>query len=209
MKTYQHPVTPAELSAQLKRLCEELVPGAAPLYVDVSAVESPANECFPLVEERVRSEGGTALFGWSLWEMPSVFIEAEFHAVWKSPTGSLLDISPKKEPTQRILFLPDPTRTYEGYQINNVRRALRADPAVTGFLATCDEEYEFLNRGDRKAQHGEITLRGADAAEFQQLQLKKAKFQMDMVRMHSEIGAYGPCWCGSGKKVKWCHGISK
>lgn len=208
MSTYLHPVTPAVLSQPLIALCQEIAPGSAsPVYVDVLPLEgAPSKECFPIVENHIRTHSGTSVIGWSLWEMPSLFVEAEFHAVWRLPDGSLLDIAPKPEPTQRILFLPDPAREYQGCQINNVRRALRQDPVVVGFLKSCDEEFEFLNRGVRAEQHGEIALQGEAAAEYQQIQMRKAQFQFQMLPLYPRVGPYSPCWCGSGKKAKWCHG---
>ena len=208
MSAYRHPVTPAVLSASLITLCEQIAPGGAPpVYVDVRPIQgAPSKECFPIVEEQIRTQGGTSVIGWSLWEMPTLFVEAEFHAVWQSPDGSLWDISPKAEPTQRILFLIDPAREYQQRQVNNFRKPLRQDPVVLGFLAACDDEFEFMNRGARVGQHGEISLQGEEAAEYHHIQLKKAQFQLQMLPLYPRVGPYSPCWCGSGKKTKWCHG---
>jgi len=211
MKTYFSPVTPAVLSAPLLALCREIVPRSNPPdYVNVRLVQGvPTNECFPIVKDRIRTEGGTAVIGWSLWEMPTLFIEAEFHAVWRSPDGSLLDIAPKANPTRRILFLHDPTRTYQGRSVDNIRRPLCFDPAVIGFLDACNEEFELMNRGARAEQHGRISLRGEEAAEYERIQKTKAQFSAQMLPLYPKVGPYGPCWCGSGKKVKWCHGATR
>src|SRR5215813_415634 len=106
MPTYQRPVTPATLSPPLKALIHELVANVVPVYVDVRPVDSaPADECFVLVPEHIRRHGGEAVIGWALWEWPSLFVEAEFHSIWRAPDSSFLDISPKKTPSQKILFL--------------------------------------------------------------------------------------------------------
>lgn len=211
MSAYSHPVTPAVLSQPLIALCEEIAPGSAlPVYVDVRPLQGvPSKECFPIVEEHIRTNGGTSVIGWSLWELPTLFIEAEFHAVWRAPDGSLLDIAPKPEPTQRILFLADPRMEYQGCQVNNVRRPLRHDPAVVAFLEACNEEFELMNRGERAGQHGEIALQGEEAAEYQRIQVKKAQCQFQMLPLYPQVGPYTPCRCGSGKKTKWCHGSSQ
>ena len=211
MNTYSHPVTPAVLSQPLIALCQEIVPGSSsPVYVDVRPLQgAPSKECFPIVEDYIRTHSGRSVFGWSLWEMPTLFVEAEFHAVWQSPDGNLLDISPKPKPSERILFLPDPAREYKGRQVNNVRRPLRQDPVVIGFLESCDNEFEFLNRGARAEQHGEISLEGDEAAEYQQIQMKKAQFSLLMLPLYPRLGLYNPCWCGSGKKSKWCHSVAQ
>lgn len=205
---YSRPVTPAVSSQLLIALCQEIVPGsAAPVYIDVQPLDGvPPKECFPIVEEHVSRFGGSSLIGWALWEMPTLFLEAEFHAVWKAPDNSLLDIAPKPEPTQRILFLPDPSRNYRGYQVNNVRRAVSQNADVIAFLQACDEEFEFMNRGIRAKQHGEIVIEGDEIAEYEEIRMRRARFSFQML---PEIGPYTPCPCGSGKKTKWCHGIKK
>lgn len=207
MKTYQRPVTPADLSAPIQSLCRELVPGTTPQYVDVRPLlDAPSDECFVLVDSHLQCNGGHAVVGWSIWEWPSLFVEAEFHSVWQMPTGPLLDITPKKSPTQKILFLPDPLRQYEGRQVNNIRKCVSRHPAVVEFLKASDAEYEFLNRGERSGQHGEIQVAGIEAQEYAAIQRAKAESFFAMLGLKPTIGVYDPCPCGSGKKVKWCHG---
>ena len=208
VSTYQRPVTPAELSPAILSLCEELVEGAQPIYVDVEAIpNAPSDECFVLVPERVRRQGEHLVSGWSIWEWPSLFVEAEFHVVWKDSAGTLRDVTPKKTPIQRILFLSDPSRTYEGRQVNNVRRAISRDATVRDFLRASDAECELMNRGERAFQHGEISLLDAEATEYRSIQMTKARCFATMLRLKPRIGAYDPCPCGSGRKVKWCHAV--
>jgi hypothetical protein len=115
MLRYTHPVTPAERHEVLAQICMELVPSASPVYVDVLAESTTEiNHCFPIVEEKTRQAGGGSQFGWALWELPGLFVEAEFHAVWRPPRGELVDLASKAWPARRILFLPDPMRKYEG-----------------------------------------------------------------------------------------------
>ena len=204
---YHHPLTPAEISREISELCNEIAgEESSPIYVDCKPLQNaPSRECFPIVEEQVSREGGAIVFGWSIWELPTVFIEAEFHAVWQSPDGRLIDIAPKDEPTAKILFQKDSLRVYEDRQINNLRRPLRQHPSVIEFIALCNREYEFMNRGERAGLHGEIQLQEADAIEYTQLQMQKAELHLSMLSMVPDIGPYGPCPCGSGKKKKWCH----
>jgi hypothetical protein len=209
MNRYSGPVTPAEISRELAALCKDLVQMAAPDYVEVRPeLDAPSNECFPLVDAVVSKNGGKRLLGWSLWEFPGVFVEAEFHAVWESPTGELLDGAPKGRPVKRILFLPDRGATYSGRQVNNVRRTLSADPCVSSYLATFDAEFELLNRGVRADQHGQIELTDAEADEYARIQAQRVSLHPKVLRLAAAIGPYTPCPCNSGKKVKWCHGYS-
>lgn len=206
MNRYERPVTPAETSSGLQALIDQIVPGGKPIYVDVRPVEgAPENECFPLVERHIEMYGGKAITGWSLWELPSLFVEAEFHGVWQQQSGVFLDIAAKKHPTARVLFLADPRRSHEGKQVNNIRRALKPDPVLNAYLATFDAEFELTNRGERANQHGAIKLLGKEAEEYHAIQQQRAYLYLQLLPFFPVIGAYNPCPCGSGKKVKWCH----
>lgn len=205
MDKYLYPVTPAEVSNKLQELIKRLVPGGSPVYVQATPLPgAPQNECFPIVEGHVEKNGGTAIFGWSLWELPTLFVEAEFHAVWRRENGDLLDIAPKSRPTRSILFLVDPNRSYQGHQLNNVRMPVRPNPIVEEYLNSFDAHYEFMNRGDRAKQHGEIRLGPGEAAEYQRLTVRMRDAAIQLFPLHPTIGPYGPCPCGSGKKVRWC-----
>ncbi|WP_313952800.1 hypothetical protein [Accumulibacter sp.] len=208
MSRYLHPVTPAEVSRELASLCASLAPSVEPIYVSAKPIEgAPANECFPLVEATVSREGGDALFGWSLWEFPGVFVEAEFHVVWSSPTEELIDVTPKNHSVGRILFLPSKDAVYSGRQINNIRRSISNDPCVTEYFATFDREFELINRGARADQHGEIKLTNSEADEYNSIKERQALLFPQILSIAAPIGAYTPCPCNSGKKVRWCHGV--
>jgi hypothetical protein len=206
MKHFDRPVTPAEVSIDLRALISQLAPDREAVYVEVAPLESAAvDDCFPLVDHTVESRGGQAVVGWSLWELPSLFLEAEFHCVWRNPEGKLLDIAPKKSATSRILFLPDGRRKYEGRQVNNVRRVLSADPVLLQYLETFDAEFSLMNRGDRVAQHGEVHLVDDEASEYHAIQSERAELYLHLLSLFPKVGLYHPCPCGSGRKVKWCH----
>lgn len=206
---YQHPVTPAELSPSLASLCEHLVPRTAPFYVDVAPLRNaPANECFPIVEAHAEQHGGNRVLGWSLWEMPGLFVEAEFHAVWRSSSGDYVDLTPKARSTARILFLPSVDAVYEGRQVDNVRRAVGNDPEVERYLKGFEEMFEFMNRGERSDLYGEVHLEGAAAVEYEHIQFRALAAHQAIAHRFPFYGAYLPCWCGSGNKTKWCHKAS-
>lgn len=205
MNRYERPVTPAEISTALQGLIDELVPGGLTTYVDVvPAIDTQANECFHLVEQRIKIEGGSALFGWSLWELPTLFVEAEFHCVWLRPSGELLDVAPKNHETTKVLFLPDPTRRYEGRQVNNVRKAVRNDPLLVTYLETFSAEFDILNKGERAWQH-EVVLSAEEAIARKEILQTREECHFQLLDAFPIIGPYHPCPCGSGKKVRWCH----
>lgn len=116
------------------------------------------SDCFPFVESHIAEHGGERVIGWVIWERPKVFMEAEFHAVWKAPDGSLHDIVPRRLPIPRILFLCDPRRHYKGVQVNNVRKALTNDKNVKEFIRVFDLSHRLYNEGDLAEYHGPINL---------------------------------------------------
>lgn len=182
------------------------MPGGEAVYVDVRPLpEAPANECFALVDEMVKRHGGEQLVGWSLWEFPTLFVEAEFHGVWRTADGRLVDPAPKQEPTEKVLFLRDASRTYHGVQVNNVRRAIRSDPLLEAYFRTFDVQFELLNRGQRAAEYGMINLLDDEVREMYSIQLERERLHFQLLPNFPRIGPYHPCPCGSGKKVRWCH----
>lgn len=203
---FVHPVTPAEVGPVLRVLIDELVPGGHPAYVDVRTIDGAAkNECFAVVEGMVRAHGGELVVGWSLWELPTLFVEAEFHGVWRTADDELVDPTPKAHPTQRVLFLSDVQRSYTGEQVNNSRRAIREGPLLQDYFATFNATYELMNRGERVSQHGEVTLKGSEIDELDRIQSEQERLHFQLLPLLPLVGPYHPCPCGSGKKVRWCH----
>lgn len=206
MQKYLKPVTPAEVSGTTAQLCTQIVPGETPFYVRVVPLEgAQPNECFPVVNAHVNAFGGETIIGWCIWEHPNVFVEAEFHAVWKSPEGEYIDLTPKNETASKILFLPHPGLAYEGHTLNNVRLPISSHPALLEMLQAFDRRYEIMNRGDRAMQHGQITLEGPEAAEYTNNEREIAALGMQIFHLYPTYGPYLPCPCNSGKKAKWCH----
>lgn len=193
--------TPRTISEPILRLCEELVPSNTPTYVPITPdPRANATECFLNVDAKVKREGGETVHGWAIWEWPGVMVEAEFHAVWRCPTGELVDITPTQLGVRRILFLIDTVRRYEGRQVNNVRRALVNDPIVHEFIAVANAQFRVLNRGERADQHA-VALAPDEILPLVQ------RAQELQARLDSRTpGRNDPCVCGSGKKFKRCCG---
>jgi hypothetical protein len=159
--------TPSKITPAITNLCRELVEAEEPRFLPVAPIpDADPNDCFPVVERYVAQQGGSVCYGWQIWEWPGVMIEAEFHAVWRSPIGELHDVTPKRGGVPNILFLPDSRRRYEGRQVCNVRHALSSDPRVAEFIKACEEEFEFMNRGERAMLHGALDISGRDAEEI-------------------------------------------
>ncbi|MFG5776987.1 hypothetical protein ACFIQF_07910 [Comamonas sp. J-3] len=203
---YRHPVTPIDpMSSFAQEIKKKLKIKEDPVYIDVElSKHAIVNECFANTSSQVDLNGGQQVLGWALWELPGVYFEAEFHAVWERPDGVLIDITPKKELTSRILFLRDPGTSYTGEQVDNLRLPISNDPAVMDFIQASEEEVKFMNEGSRQGQYGEITLTENEAAHYDQIQQRKTMATLGCIRLLQEIGPYTPCSCGCGRKTKWC-----
>lgn len=128
----------------LLRFCRSVVPDTSPVFVAVRTEKTAEqNECFENVRLHVEAQGGEAVHGWAIWEWPKVYFEAEFHCVWKSPSGDLIDITPNVPPYPWILFLPDPRRVYKDRLIDNQRKALMRDPVLDKFYDVCRRWYQL------------------------------------------------------------------
>jgi hypothetical protein len=168
------PQIPRTDAPALLALCHELSPGQAPVSLAVKPVSHAVpNDCFSTVRRQARVAGGDMVHGWQVWEWPGLFLEAEFHAVWRDRAGELRDITPKSAPVASITFVVDPLRVFSGMRVPNVRRALTADPRVRTFIEACEDEWQLLYRGERASQR-EILL---DAAERAMLALIEARKQ--------------------------------
>jgi hypothetical protein len=170
-----NPSTPTIVSKDLLALVEALVPGGkpVPLVRDAPPEARPA-DCFETIERQIVNSGGTACFGWLLWECQRLYLEAEFYAAWRDSDGKIRDVTPRVGPAH-VLFLPDPSRVFEGRRVPSVRRALTQDPAVTGFLRACEEEFELINRGARAFARN-VALQGSELGELQIIWQRKIAF---------------------------------
>jgi hypothetical protein len=127
-------ITPNSVTPKIQELCRSINPQMEPYYVDVRPDGvAVGGECFPNVAAKIARDGGELITGWAIWDWPRVMVEAEFHGNWMSPTGDVIDITPK--PVGRILFLPDRSRKYEGKRIDNVRLAAFDDKNIHDFIA--------------------------------------------------------------------------
>ena len=181
-----HTVPPVH-AEYVAAFASEIAHGQKPMAVSHRPrLDRPQRECFPIVDEQIKAEGGTMVTGWALWEWPGVFIEAEFHAVWRSPDNSLVDLTPNRILPSEIAFLPDPTKKYEGRQIDNVRKPLVKDNDLTRFLFIFRRQFEILNKGELAFQHGPISLPANALKELQSLQQEGAKLERRLQNRYSK-----------------------
>jgi hypothetical protein len=83
-----------------------------PLYLPVKPfLWSRVNCCDLNVQKVVNDNGGEKVYGFKIWSIPKMYIEADLHCVWKEPRGNFIDITPNVDGEEKILFLPDPELT--------------------------------------------------------------------------------------------------
>jgi len=173
-----------------------------PRYVPCAPIQgAPINECFPLVEEKIKTVGGRRILGWQIWKT-KLLIEAEFHAVWENPDGKYIDITPKSLPFHEILFIPDHTAMYEGKQVSNIRINITGNSLVDEFISIHEATFRIENKGDRALQY-ELRLKGKEAQAH--TILTNAKPILEMMALQG-LTKNSLCPCGSNKKYKICHG---
>jgi hypothetical protein len=200
--------TPENISADVTKLCREISPTAMPIFVPITPEPGcNVNDCFHNVRRKVERGGGRIQFGWSIWEWPRVYVEAEHHAVYEPPAGPpWIDITPCAYPgNKRRLFLPDDTAIYdyenEGVRKDNRRLAIVNDPLVQEFFRLAQEHNEILNT---VPGIGLVTLEGDAALRYQCNRQQHALIEYQLNMKYTPQGA--ACFCGSGQKFKRCHG---
>ncbi|MDP3877096.1 MAG: SEC-C domain-containing protein [Methylobacter sp.] len=193
---------PTEVTEEIKLLLSKISSKAEPVFVICSpSPNAPRNECFPLVEAKIEKEGGERVLGWQIWQ-GQLLVEAEFHAVWKTPAGEFLDITPKPFPVEQIFFVADPKTKYEGKQINNIRINITGNPLVDEFISVHDAVFRIENKGKRALQY-QLSLSGKEADAHNKLNAAKPMLEMMALQGNTRNSS---CLCGSREKYKACHG---
>ena len=61
-------------------------------------------DCFKNVKKYVARLGGLILVGWAITSGKNLYLECEAHAIWQSPDGENIDITPSNENFDKTLF---------------------------------------------------------------------------------------------------------
>ncbi|WP_345193681.1 SEC-C metal-binding domain-containing protein [Kistimonas scapharcae] len=191
---------PLRIDNAIEQFCSE-ISDEKPVYLELEAEPYCVPlECFPNVDLKIKKDGGTKVYGWQIWIWEDVFVEAEFHSVWKSDDGTLKDITPKTDSTKRILFLPDSKIVYEGKQVDNIRKPLSKNPLIRDYINTHKARFSLQNFGDRAYKH-ELTLEGEEYEIFRWLLTWQTTLQN---MLGDNLTKNSRCPCGSGNKFKSC-----
>ncbi|EDY80638.1 hypothetical protein VDG1235_254 [Verrucomicrobiia bacterium DG1235] len=130
---------PKKIDAQILEFANEIVNGNKPTYVKVDPPKkAKILNCFHNVEDKIKIDGGEIIYGWEISIIPQLYLEAQFHAVWKSPFGALRCMTPSEIGSKKILFLEDPNRTYKGARVENLRFSLGDKSKVDRYIFLMD-----------------------------------------------------------------------
>jgi hypothetical protein len=201
--------TPRRISPVIVRLCAALDPTQTPRYVPVRPdPDAKVQDCFFNVRTSVERRGGRLQFGWTIWEWPSTLVEGEFHAVWVSPDGMWVDVSPKPDGESRILFLPDSKREFDfetREHVDNVRWALTDHPGVAEYIRLTERRVALVSLYRRLPEPRPDVL---DAfPELSDILLTLNELAVRLRRR--SVAPTASCPCGSRKKHKRCCGRSR
>lgn len=104
---------PKAVTPEIRAFCGTIAGGEPIFLPSRPQPDAITSFCFDNVARQISAMGGTAVPGWAIWNISGVYLEAEHHGVWRSPSGELVDVSPQLNGAVRILFLPDPDAPYD------------------------------------------------------------------------------------------------
>lgn len=192
------PLTPILESQSVSMISEKINSQYIPEYINVFPMKNaPIQECFDIVEKHIQINGGKRVLGWVLWELPGLFIEAEFHAIWESPTGELKDLTPRPSPTKRILFIRDPSMIYDGKRVNNIRINYSNNEVINDLFKIYEDEFETFGPEGIVLPHQQLLNLS--------FEMRKVSVQERMELIFKHLKKTDPCYCNSGEMLKNCH----
>lgn len=189
--------TPMEITETIRSFCREIDPSQEPLFIRVEPkTNCRLNFCMTDVPRYQAQFGGAVQYGWRIWEAPGLLLEAEFHAAWRSPPGTLIDIIPAPDGEKTVLFLSDSRRVYEHQLVDNIRKPLTDSSEIKDIIASAKFLYEIKKKHFRND--------GVDMAAVER-ELDQMRAKRDRAGF-PKVGRNELCPCGSMRKYKKCCG---
>lgn len=186
-------ITPSFITTEIEKLCQSISEYKPIIIPVIAAPKSLINECFYNVDAFIAEHGGQRVLGRSIWQKANVLIEAEAHAIWKSPSGDIFDITPHSNNETEILFLIDPKMVYDGNCIPNIRRSLTNSPLVLEYIALFNERDRIME----KTKGGTYSISS---------NILNRMFEIEQI-FSQRVSCNDPCPCQSGIKYKKCCGV--
>lgn len=194
---------PGAITPEVELLLDTMQVDYDPELVPVRPEEySQHDACYDNVAEKVKRDGGKLHYGWVVWQSKHI-IEAEHYAVWENPAGDLVDVSPNKLGAETIMFIPDNQPINNNLMaIPNVRVNTTNSRLIDDFILlseTVDKLYGLsIYTDEDKLWLPESVLSTVDTLN---------QYRLGAEQLYMSGGkAEGPCYCGSKKTYKACHG---
>ncbi len=176
--------------------CRRLNPNSTSVIVDIKPAEgAKIGEWKANVDAKVKADGGETLEGWAIWYQEGVIVEGEACAIWKSPTGELVDITPREGEPPQIMFLEEAGIWKDGGPVGNKRLAL-SDSLFSRVMFKSGEMHDRLRK-----QYG-----SDDAVPEEEIKKVEAMANRILTR---DVRNWERCPCGSNKQYTKCCGRPK
>lgn len=172
----------------------EIVPVQPEYYAKIDS-------CFYNVQEKVKREGGIIHYGWAIFKSPNMY-EAERHAVWESPDGSLIDITPRVIDFSTVMFVSDNNFVFNGQLTDNIRINATKNLVVDDFILVNEACTRFYMLGKREEQF-KISIPAYVAPYIREYEKLKSNYQ---VYLNANGNMSSICFCHGRKNYKNCHG---
>ncbi|MCK4843249.1 MAG: SEC-C domain-containing protein [Methylococcales bacterium] len=194
--------TPLSITKELLEVINKVNSKSEPIFLNVTPANGAVKqECFGNVESYIKLYGGSIIYGWNVFVWPRVLVDLEFHAVWLSDDGEILDITPRSDEDRVVLFLPDDTLPYNGYMMPSLQFSLGKSPLVRDAI----DAASVYNQVISDIHINNPARKTVSRAEFNCVQNKHFSFQSSL-ESQWKPERNDPCICGSRKKFKQCHG---
>jgi hypothetical protein len=175
-------------------------PVLLPLRVEPYSTQS---NCFFNVEEKISRDRGKMIFGWSLHG--GLFLQAEMHAVWESPTGELIDITPPLDNIPHAPFIRiDSGFDYNTKRIDNIRINVSGNSILDDVIRLHNLLFKIEQAKCTYMGRGEFTC--SERTMFVSNLLETHKDHRIKAVSHGYHGN-AKCFCGSEKLYDDCHKV--
>jgi len=198
---YQPNFLPDKDNENIRKVISLLDIDTEPFYLDILPDDGAEfGACFINVLNKVAKENGEIIYGWQFAEY-SYMIEAQFHAIWKSPSGNYIDITKHRGTYEnKSLFVIDVKRKFDGTKTDNVRLNTTDNELVDDMIELESARFRFLNNLENQLYfNAEETVVSNDIESTIDL-LEEMYF--------NDYTIHAKCLCNSGKSYNDCHRIN-
>ena len=198
---YQPNFLPNKDNENIRKVISLLDIDTEPFYLDIIPDDDAEfGACFINVLNKVAKENGEIVYGWQFAEY-SYMIEAQFHAIWKSPNGKFVDITKRVGTDEKKnLFVIDAKRKFDGTKTDNVRLNTTDNELVDDMIELEKARFRFLNKTEN-----ELYFNAEDTVIWNDIDIT-----VDLLEemYFSDYTVQTNCRCNSGKTYNDCHRIN-